>query len=313
MPLHREYRPKNLDEFLGNEATVAALRTLIHPDRVNRQQTLLFAGPRGCGKTTLARIVASELGCSSFDFHEMNISNTRGIAHARELEAQMRFKPLSGDLKIYLLDEVQSATPDFQDSILKALEEPPNHVMFLLCTTEPEKLKKTVLSRCTKFYVQPLRAVDIRQFIKRVLQQEGVDDFPAEAIEKISQACEGIPREALVLLDKVIDITDETLLLEAIDREQIKVSSIRDIWLALSQKNTWSEVATILKALQGEDPESVRMNILGYVNKVLLGKNSLSERDAKAAALILECFRESVRYVGHAGLSLACYQVLTYE
>ena len=131
MPLHLDYRPKNLEELFGNKTTVNSLDAIIKRED-DIPHAFLFAGPSGCGKTTLARIVAGALEVSDRDFVEINAANNRGIETARDILRTMGFKPVSGPVRVYLLDEVHMGTRDFQTALLKALEDTPSHVYFLL-------------------------------------------------------------------------------------------------------------------------------------------------------------------------------------
>jgi len=305
-PLHIDFRPKTLREFFGNDSLKEILQlnlTSEDPPRV-----LLFSGTRGCGKTTLAYIVKDMMGCAEIDFHHLNISNTRGIDQARELDSNMRLRPMGGPIKIYLLNECQRATGDFWDCLLDALEFTPKHVVFILCTTNPDKLPGTVLSRCRRFEVKPLKAGEIRRLLNSVLEAASVSDFPKKAIEQISRedVCHGIPREALVILDKVVDILDERALLEAIESSS-QESTVRELLKALLDKADWKDVASILTRLKEKDPEAIRWAVLRYCQAVLL------EHPNRQAAILIECFSEPFFHTKEVGLTLACYQGVTHH
>ena len=155
MPLHIDYRPADFDEILGNEETIKSIKSILARDE-DRPHAWMFVGPSGCGKTTLARIVSAALGCppkinkaANLDFQEINTSDMRGIDTAREILKTMNFAPVNtaSKCRVYILDECHQATKDFQNSLLKALEDTPDHVYFLLCTTDPSKLLKTIKNR----------------------------------------------------------------------------------------------------------------------------------------------------------------------
>ena len=207
MSLHIEYRPNTLEEIVGNKSTVKALTAILERDREDIPHTFLFHGASGCGKTTFARIIANHLGCTGADFIEINAGNNRGIDTARNILKTINYKPLSGRVKVILLDEVHATTKDFQNALIKPLEDTPDHVYFILCTTNPSKLLNTVINRCTSFEVKKLSVTLLTGLIEDVVQevkeQGAVED---EMIEQIATKADGCPRQALVLLDQVIDL-----------------------------------------------------------------------------------------------------------
>jgi DNA polymerase III gamma/tau subunit len=298
-PLHTKYRPASFDEIIGNQKTIVSLKSLLGR-KEGMPHSFLFSGPSGCGKTTFARIMKTELGCSDRDFAELNMSNTRGIDAIRSMITNCKYAPIDGPCKIYLLDEAHKITPDGQHAILKVLEDTPSHVYFIICTTEPEKLLKTIRSRCTKYQVASQRKQALEKLIKQVLKEEGISDFSEDAIKEIANVSEGAPRNALVVLDSVIDIEDDKELLETIIDFSIKQESVLSLCRALLDNKKWSVVAKVLKDIDG-DAEKIRYAVLGWMNSVLLK----SENDR--AAFIIENFLESCMYSGRAGITYAAY------
>lgn len=145
MPLHIEHRPSNLSEIFGNKAIVESL-TSIFERKSDYPHAFLFHGPTGCGKTTLARIVAKMLKCDKPE--EYNMANLRGIDAVRTLVEECVYLPLTGHNRVYILDEIHRQTKDAQNALLKLLEDPPEHVYFILGTTDPEQLIATLRGRC---------------------------------------------------------------------------------------------------------------------------------------------------------------------
>jgi len=302
LPFHTKYRPSNFSEFIGNDSVVKSLLSLFSRTE-GQPRTFLFQGPSGCGKTTIARIMKSYLECSDEDFHEYNASNTRGIDTIREIRSTAEYKPWLGKVKIYLLDECHQLTKDAQSAVLKLLEDTPEHVRFILCTTDPEKLLKTIRTRCTTFQVSALPKRIILQLLRSICEQEKIPidgDF-SKVLEEIARVSEGLPRKALVLLDQVVDLNDEEAL-KAIEKTTMNESTTLELCQLLidSVPKKWERVAIILKGLDVE-PETVRYSILGYLGVVLLNKGDLR------VAQMISIFSESFMYSGKAGLIAACY------
>jgi DNA polymerase III gamma/tau subunit len=298
-PLHLKYRPKTFDEVIGNEKVLALLKSVLGRES-GRPHSILFSGPSGCGKTTLARIIKTELGCSDRDFHELNMSNTRGIDTVREMVVNSKYAPVNSPCKIYLLDEFHRVTIDSQNAILKILEDTPSHVYFILCTTEPEKLLKTIKTRCTKYAVTSQTKRGLQKLVERVLAEEGVKDFPEDAIKEIIRVADGSPRNVLVALDSVIDLENDDEIVAAIMDFTVSESGIKDLCQALLQNKTWATVSKILAGMQ-EEPETIRYAVLGYMNTVLMGAEN------PRAAQIISNFLESFMYTKRAGLTYACF------
>jgi DNA polymerase-3 subunit gamma/tau len=272
-------------------------------------RTWLLHGMRGSGKTTLAKIVSKEMGAVDTDIRELNISNTRGIDAARDIITDVSFAPLKGGKKVYLLNECQQASKDFQNAMLEVLEVPPKHVIFILCTTDPQKLIPTVIDRCKKatFKVTPLLSNKVRELLYWILKGEGIDpkEFPEVVINAIIKRSEGIPRNAISLLDIVIDVTDDNAALELIDGAAISSDEgkVLELCQGLMKSNkSWAEIRKILTTLKDEEPESLRYAVLEYFNKVLLNSDKND-----AVADIIASFSESFIYSKRGGLSATCY------
>ena len=304
MPLSLSYRPTTLDEFFGNESIKDSLKSIL--SREDKPRTIMFAGPSGNGKTTLARIVANMLGCDPMDCIEHNISDMRGIDTARDIIASCQFEPLYGSVRVIILDEVHSSTRDFQNAMLKILEEPPKGVYFILCTTEPEKLLNTIKTRSTIYNVSTLRKHDMIKLINWVLTSENV-----KLSEKVKSAllfsAEGCARKALVILDQIIDIAEEEKQLEAINDNTPDETTIIDLCRKIMAKepgpNRWKELSVMLKGIDS-DSEGVRRAILGYLTSVLI--NGDHKNGERVARLIAE-FSNNYYDTGKSGLITSCY------
>lgn len=298
LSLDKKYRPSTLDDIVGNDATVDTLKTMLERDK-GVPGTFLFTGPSGCGKTTLARIVARLLGAEETDIKEHNISQFRGIDMAKEIIGDTRWKPMRGEKKVYILNEVHKSTNEWQNAMLEILEEPPSYVHFLLCTTDPDKLLKTIRTRCTTFQVTALQRQKIARLVKKILGLEQVE-FEEGVIQKIAEFSDGSPRQALVMLDQVIDMDNETAL-ELLIKTGGAEASLSDLCQSLMNGNKWDTVSKIIKQMDIDDPERLRYAVLGYLSKVLLNKPS------DRLSGIIELFLDSWMYSGKAGLINTCY------
>lgn len=298
-PLHLLYRPRSFEEFIGSKQIVESVISVL--DRVH---VFLFSGPRGCGKTTLARLITEHLEITNIDTHEIDAADKTGVEDARRLKANTHFAPMRGDKKIYIIDECHRLTGNSMDALLKTLEEPPDHVYFVLCTTEPGKVSKTIKSRCACYEVKPLTRRNSRKLVDWICEEEKIE--PSDEIKgAIVDRCEGIPREIAVTLDKVRDIDNDRRALELISEADLEKNVI-ELCVALLDNKKWKEVSAILKGLNDE-PEKVRYAVLNYMNSVLLNGGDSRE------AVIVDEFLDSYMYTGKAGLTLSCWRLSTLK
>ena len=305
--LHLKYRPDDLDHFAGNADAVGILEVILKRDSIeDMPHAFLFYGPSGCGKTTLARIIKNELKCASEDFVERDTaSHSRGIDSIRTLIENSALSPMAGPVRFYLLDEAHQITGAAKEALLKFLEDTPDHVFVALCTTEPERLPRTIHTRCTKIKVSALRRKEMTDLLEYVLKEEGVEDFPEKAISKIVKNSEGSPRQALVLLDSVIDIEDDEEMMSAIDRLSFDTSTTIELSrLILSPDRAWVQIAESVKGLrkEGTEAETIRLAIQGYLVNVLLN----SKKPDMRVIDLLDLFNETFIYSRWGGLTSSC-------
>lgn len=294
-PLHIRYRPKSFDEVIGNEGVVESLIGLFsRKDGV--PHSFLFTGPSGCGKTTLARVIGGEIDCDPAEFFEINSSEARGIDTIRDIINKCSFSPMYGKSKIYLLDECHKLTSDAQNALLKILEDTPSHVFFILCTTDPDKVIKTIKNRCHCFSVSTLQRAKILRLLKGVLQKENAE-VDISVLQKICECCEGSPRQALVMLDQVMDIGDKEIALQTIIDLTINDVVITDVCKAVLEGKSWEYIANLLKGID-DDPEKVRYAVLTYMSKVLLNGGAGNMKALKTISI----FRDTWMYSGKAAM-----------
>jgi len=298
--LHLKHRPQEFDQMAGNETSIEMLCSVLDRDYEKIPRSLLFTGESGTGKTTIVRIVKEELACSDADFHLFNTSNTRGIDTIREMQKLSRLAPMDGDLKIFFLEECHQLTKPAQDAMLLMLEDAPPNTFFFLATTNPEKLKKAVKTRCTTIKLKTLSYKVITDYLRTITEAEGIEDYPKKILTAIAKASQGSCREAVKILDQVIDIEDDETALEAVESSLGSESDIAELCKALLNGSKWKVIAEILKTLDME-PESARLVILKWFNKVLLDKGE------QRVAEMMELFEKNYYDSGKAGLTNSCY------
>lgn len=301
--LYKKYRPSNFSDLVGNEQVVASLRSLVDSGKV--PHTILLSGPSGCGKTTIARILQKELKCGDGDFEEFNCSDRNGVDFGREIIARMRFKPMNGKCRIWLLDECHQMSTACANVLLKPLEDTPEHVYFILSTSEPDKLIPALKTRATHYAVQSLTDTHLHKLLSNVCKLEELP-VSKEAREQIVENAGGSARMALVMLDQIRGL-DEKDVAKVVENIAKRESQTIDLCRALTSNRSWSQIRQILSTLK-DDPEKVRRAVLGYASKVLLSPNN---KMAEQCFLVIQCFENSFFNSGMAGLIAACYDVAT--
>lgn len=298
--LHHKHRPKTFDEVLGNKEGIAMSESLLSREFDAIPRSWLFVGESGTGKTTMIRIIKDMLGCSDADYHEYNSANTRGIDSIREIASNSRLSAMQGTVKVYLLDEFHQVTGPAMQAALKMLEDAPPSTFFFLGTTNPEKLPKAIKTRCTTIKMKTLPYKMISTYLGELAVKEGIEGYPPTLCTAIAKASQGSCREAVKILDQIIDIEDDDLAMSAIESSLGDESGIDELCRALLGNSKWSTVASILKTMD-MDAETARMVILKWFTKVLLSKG-----EDKVAEMI-DIFKENYYDSGRAGLVVDCY------
>ena len=250
--LYRTYRPSTFDEVAGQQHIVRTIKNALRTGKI--AHAYLFAGPRGTGKTTMARLLAKGLNCEHGigcqcnecknckainegthpDVLEIDGASNNGVDEIREIIDKVKYGTILGRYKIYIIDEVHMITPSAFNALLKTLEEPPEHVIFIMATTEPHKILPTILSRCQRYDFSKVSDEDIKMRIRTVLQAEGIPSNE-EAINLIVSLADGGMRDALSILDQVLAYSSDHLNVEdildmfALESTEEKIALINSI------------------------------------------------------------------------------------
>ena len=290
--LYRTYRPQTFEDVAGQSHVTITLQNAIKENRI--AHAYLFAGPRGTGKTTIAKIFAKAINCTGEnppcnecsnckeitlgdhpDVIEIDAASNNGVNEVRELIDKVKYAPINAKYKVYIIDEVHMMTPEAFNALLKTLEEPPAHIVFILATTEPHKILPTIISRCQRFDFQRVDENDIITRLKYVLEEEKVD-YEEEALAIISKLADGGMRDALSILEQCLAY-DRHLTVENINKVYGLLSNdekIRLIKLLLTK-----DMKGVLKTLDhmlstSIDLKKLTQDLIDVLKDIVIYKNT---------------------------------------
>ena len=281
--LYRTYRPAKWSDVIGQDMVVTALRESVSNGRP--AHAYLFSGTRGTGKTSVARILARDLKTADEDVYEIDAASNRGIDDIRELREHVSVLPFTSPFKVYIIDEVHMLSKDAWNALLKTLEEPPKHVIFILATTELDKVPDTIISRCQTFvFKTPGREV-IRKQVESIAKKEGYD-LDAGASDLIALLGDGSFRDALGILEKVISSlgTFDSKITREI-AEKITGAPRASLVNSFIEHLIGKNVDQALKALGEADASGIAMDtfctlMLEKMRFILLLQHSASSKDS---------------------------------
>ena len=300
-PLHLKYRPQTLNEVIGQEHIVRTLQNAIALQKI--APAYLFNGPKGTGKTSTARIIAKSLNCQSaegptakpcgecnsckgitacfsLDVTELDAASNSGVDMIRELISTTQFAPVEGRFKIFIIDECHALSSQSWQALLKTIENPPRHVVFIFCTTELHKVPETIISRCQKFDFRRVNTSTVADYLEQICHQENINITPSTATV-VAKTCQGHLRDSLKLLDQ-LTLLGESEITPSWVWELAGVVPEYDL-LTLTENLAKGEVTANLQILQdlieyGKNPFVIYSSLTGFLKDLLVAKTAPNNR-----------------------------------
>ena len=290
--LYRKYRSQTFSQLVGQEIVAKTLKQAVEQEKISH--AYLFSGPRGTGKTSVAKIFAKAMNCpnqeggepcnncyicqavtdgSLEDVIEMDAASNNGVDEIRDIRDKSTYAPSIAQYKVYIIDEVHMLSTGAFNALLKTLEEPTPNVVFILATTELHKIPATILSRVQRFEFKSIKTQDIRDHIFQILEKEGID-YETEAVEIIARRAEGGMRDALSILDQALSLTQEATLTTAVSEEitgTISLSALDHYVAALAQKDVPGALQNLdLIFENGKSMTRFVVDLLQYLRDILI-------------------------------------------
>lgn len=318
LALYRKYRPQTFDEVIGQDHIIKTLANQIKNDKIGH--AYLFCGSRGTGKTSTAKIFAKAINCekpingshcgncatckalsgNNMDILEIDAASNNGVDEIRDLREKVKYPPVAGRYKVYIIDEVHMLSPSAFNALLKTLEEPPSHAVFILATTEVHKLPATILSRCLRFDFGLVSVSDLSNLVKKVFRSEKID-FEDQAVEVIARAGEGSVRDTLSIADRCISYSGEKLTHKSVmevlgTTEKEMLFNISNAVLSGNMGQSMLELDKVLSA--GKSPLVLSKDLISYFRDLLIIQ-TLSEQAKTMVVASPETFEKMQSQVGN--------------
>jgi replication-associated recombination protein RarA len=287
-PLHLKYRPKDFDDVVGQDAVVKSLRGIFTP-QATVPHSFLFTGPSGTGKTTLARIIASNLGALAINILEIDAARYSGIDSMREILNGSQYVSLGmSPVKIIIIDECHALSKQTWQTLLKKVEEPEPHLYWIFCTTESEKVPKTIRTRCHAYDMKPVPWDLLAGYLEEIVKLEGLK-IPPEFISLAARKSDGSVRQGLVFVSMLNGIVEKAQALQLLEDFEAQEKGPLGLARMLCKGCKWDDARKALLEMDEQvSPETIRMTVLSYVAAAL--KNTAGEKEAERLLAILSTF-----------------------
>src|SRR5690625_856008 len=337
--LYRVWRPRTFKDLVGQTHITQTLQNAISEEKFSH--AYLFSGPRGTGKTSAAKIFAQTINCEQMpakepcnecaaclgildgsisDVIEIDAASNTSVDDIRDIREKVKYAPSTVPYKVYIIDEVHMISVNAFNALLKTLEEPPAHVVFILATTEPHKIPLTIISRCQRFDFKSLNNKVIAERMQEIMEAEEVD-ITQEALESIALAAEGGMRDALSILDQTISYSDDTIDID--DVLAVTGSVSQEILTQITEAMFEQDTETTLQLfdemiMNGKDPGRFVFDMIYFLRDVLFYKTTPNLADYLERAVITDAFKEltekiDVEWIQHAIVSLTeCEQQIKW-